>query len=1055
MRNLIIINESEGAALIRSARVLDAFFWRVGRSTWRGRASDACLKRVAKELRARASRNTAVAFHVAREGSDYRDPILVVGSRSSFGPRGVVPVSRRKAPEMPAPSPARRRSAAVLRVAALLHDLGKAGSDFQRKLDRSHGDPAARIADQARHELISFALWDVAYGGMDDETLGAALRAYDPAAITSAWESLGSRKMVGRYFARSEMLEKRILATCLPSSGLSRTIGLLILSHHRLPASDGEHALSTGNHVRDADERGRIPAIGYPDPGPDGPFWATPAFVAAMRAAGEALTPGPVLMPDLVLRTALMLGDHHGSSLKSPSAERPAHVANLIGGEWADGLDVHTDRVVTWSSAALRALEGSFPEIRPRDVPDGVARPPIEGLYGWQGRAAAAAAEVAAEGAAFFACVISGTGTGKTFGLPAIIAAAARAHPDPAMRGLRFFLGQGLRTLSTQSARAYVEDAGFPASAVRAAVGRPVVRIPDAGEAQGSESLDATQDLTSAAVGAEMIAEPLPAPLDVMFPDPGDAGLIAAPIVAGTIDQIAASATPLRSFHLSASVRVISSDLMLDEIDQLAPEQLFIAYALIRQAAACGRRVIVASATLPPDVARRAFDAFRAGVAERAAWLGETPRICVLVTGDAPGALAFSPDAREIGPLYDACVTAQVAAARDPHVVPEVMGSGRGWDGIVNAISARCDLQHERHAVSGVSAGLIRVGRVATASALAAALGEMPSTVAERKVILLHSRLTGAARAMVEDWLRRALNRKRDPRGALPGMLDEMAPGRGGETQLVVISSPVIETGNDLDFDYAIIDPTDARSVVQAAGRVRRHRRDTPSGPNLSILDVPLQIAAGEDLLRNPGPESDPVPGRKVLIGEARASARALLGSLTEAVSPSAILTGDPESPAVGFEAEGREAAFEPDGSGPSAFDPAARGETERFAADLLRRRRLRRETMPSTEVTRSFGDGWVGDRWTARFRREPPVGFVPRPGRPAPTLALIPDPEAIGIGLITAGGGAIGPAAMSISVPFRETNEKPFGSMSYAPFFGMGPPTHDPWSPFGKSARG
>ena len=78
------------------------------------------------------------------------------------------------------------------------------------------------------------------------------------------------------------------------------------------------------------------------------------------------------------------------------------------------------------------------------------------------------------------------------------------------------------------------------------------------------------------------------------------------------------------------------------------------------------------------------------------------------------------------------------------------------------------------------------------------------------------------------------------------------------DIEIVVITSPVIETGNDLDFDYAIVDPISIRSIVQSAGRVRRHRPAATTQPvNIFILGrSPVAMQSGA--LEYPGVETPP-----------------------------------------------------------------------------------------------------------------------------------------------------------------------------------------------------
>jgi CRISPR-associated endonuclease/helicase Cas3 len=110
--------------------------------------------------------------------------------------------------------------------------------------------------------------------------------------------------------------------------------------------------------------------------------------------------------------------------------------------------------------------------------------------------------------------------------------------------------------------------------------------------------------------------------------------------------------------------------------------------------------------------------------------------------------------------------------------------------------------------------------------------------------------------------LKRALTRKgEDPNAGLASLchaedLFERASDVGvRDIEIVLVTSPVIETGNDLDFDWAILDPISTRSVIQAAGRVWRHRPVSGIQTNVLILGrSPIAIQTGE--LAMPGVET-------------------------------------------------------------------------------------------------------------------------------------------------------------------------------------------------------
>lgn len=127
-------------------------------------------------------------------------------------------------------------------------------------------------------------------------------------------------------------------------------------------------------------------------------------------------------------------------------------------------------------------------------------------------------------------------------------------------------------------------------------------------------------------------------------------------------------------------------------------------------------------------------------------------------------------------------------------------------------------------------------------------------------------------RGYIETRLKRALTRKSkrgDPEAGVrslchdEGIFDKAQEIGAREIEIIVVTTPVIETGNDVDFDWAILDPISTRSIIQSAGRVRRHRLATGDQPNVLILGrSPIAMEGGK--LAMPGVETNPATETKV-----------------------------------------------------------------------------------------------------------------------------------------------------------------------------------------------
>ena len=55
------------------------------------------------------------------------------------------------------------------------------------------------------------------------------------------------------------------------------------------------------------------------------------------------------------------------------------------------------------------------------------------------------------------------------------------------------------------------------------------------------------------------------------------------------------------------------------------------------------------------------------------------------------------------------------------------------------------------------------------------------------------------------------------------------------------MATPVEEVGRDHDFDWAVIEPSSYRSIIQLAGRVKRHRNQEVTQPNIAIMQYNLK----------------------------------------------------------------------------------------------------------------------------------------------------------------------------------------------------------------------
>lgn len=936
MREVIAVCRSTGKSRKRTALVLDRYLVRIGDRTWRGHASNQCLERISGDLKRRATRATAVTVHGFGKSQDASRILFRVGSRSRFDENGQAPIAThgRALSHRPMSGPMASLRA-IIRVAAMFHDLGKATNLFQDKL-RAAIAGRQTVPDALRHELVSALAWD-------ELCTAGPIEEIDAAAIDRAMAAAAARGAL-LHAAAAGGWPMSVPFGFVDAGALAETVGLLILTHHRQPMlSEDGRLLRADLHVT-ADSP---LAPGMLDVAAGTPFWHEPGWIDRLRAELAKVT-GPEAVAeiaDLHGRSALMLADHYGSSAKRPSPDGgKGQIANSTpdGRHVADSLHRHVERVVDASRSSFDALVSSrlnYPGLLADEVPAAILTPSSTGRFGWQGRAAAEAARLAGSGeGGFFACLMAGTGTGKTRAAPSILAAAAFADAVPDRRALRFTLGLGLRTLATQSGKEYIDDLGFSERDVSVMVGSPPLEFRDDPDDRkkgekfeepitgSGDMLDGLDPVDLFAAGSEVpehgaegeddwllglthdVDRRVPAFVDLLAngddafrPGRGEKlrKLASCPILCATVDNVIQAASPERSRHLAASLRVLTSDLILDEVDQYSAEDISVVGRLAWLTGAAGRRLIIMSATVTPRIAQALFDAYRAGWSAHARAFGLRDHVHALCTADAEGSLFGNGDGLD----FRACLE----RTRDG-ALAGISASGAcrqaellefdGLKGLAGAVSSACSRMHDRHAADldgfRVSVGFVRATRISHTARLAMEFPE-PGPGRIRAVVCLHSRFTRLGRGWIETRLKAALTRKgADPEAGLralcarEGLFEQARAARVRDIEIVLVCSPVIETGNDLDFDYAILDPSSTRSIVQAAGRVQRHRLRVPDAPNIAILGAPLVTLEGHGRLEMPGVETaNPALTNvgKIVLGQFGAADRrtaSLLGPVAE-----------------------------------------------------------------------------------------------------------------------------------------------------------------------------
>lgn len=894
--NILLISQCDKRALTETRRILDQYGERRGERTWQTPITKEGLDTLRQLLRKTARKNTAVACHWIR-GLDHSELLWTVGDASRFNSQGAVPTNTTTRNIL------RRQDEndwhtgedihLLTALAALLHDLGKACRAFQMRLE---GQLIER--NQYRHEWVSLRLFEAFVGSDDDAAWLARL-----AAPTPADDATWLNHQQGRL--RRDGLDGPVSPpfAAMTQAPLAQAIGWLVVSHHRLPAlprnSDGSQGdfqiaqlsnvlqrMDAGwNERTDGGDASHLPLYwDFPHGLPvTTELWRKRAARLAQRLQTLQAKPGkggwlanPYVMH--LSRLCLMLADHHYSSL---SGKDPGRVevpkgyplyANTHGGpgDFNQTLDEHLLGVTQHSAEVTHALP-HFDEQLPRLARHkGLRKRSQDTRFRWQDKAADTAAAMRERSMRHGAFIVNmaSTGCGKTLANARIMYALADAE-----RGMRCAFAMGLRTLTLQTGRAFRDLLGLGNDDLAIRVGGSASRAlfehyEQQAEATGSASRQALLDEDSyVRFEGNHDAHPL---LRRVMHDPQVRSLLAAPLLVCTIDHLTPATESERGGRqIAPMLRLMSGDLVLDEPDDFDINDLPALTRLVHWAGLLGARVLLSSATLPPALVQGLFEAYRNGRqhfernrGERPGTGEPMPDVCCAWFDEFNQAQADCADATGFVAAHDAFAAKRhdrLAAAqvrRRCALLPLTLGADRDqqpgqFAGIALKAALALHAQHhsvDPHSAKRVSFGLIRMANIEPLVDVALALYRLgvPEGV-HIHLCSYHSQFPLLIRSAIEHQLDQALNRRwpdreqPEPVFQLPDIRTRLDAHDAPDQLFIVLGSPVTEVGRDHDYDWAVVEPSSMRSLIQLAGRIRRHRDGECQSPNLLVFDTNLR----------------------------------------------------------------------------------------------------------------------------------------------------------------------------------------------------------------------
>lgn len=905
--------ECEKKALIRTRRVLDAFANRIGSRTWQTVITEEGLQAVKKLLRKTATKNTAVACHWIRSRSR-SELVWIVGNRSKFNHEGIVPVNFTDTEISQFADNSQWKTIEIIKYAAtiagLFHDFGKANQLFQEKIDPNK---KTSVFEPYRHEWVSLRLFQAFIDDKSDIQWLNALTQIDQDGFSHCY----------RDGLDAHVTESHPISVLSPFAQL---VAWLILTHHRLPICPAWKGISVppmisvdqwiksnfeavwnSHHCKDKDQDERIEANWRFEKGL--PVQSMQWRSKACLIASEAIARLSLLLREdcdwlnehlfssHLSRLSLMLADHYYSSQNTtPEWQSPNYQAfantDRKTKRFKQQLDEHLIGVAHHAQKIARALPKFNASLRPLEKNaflEGNVSKALKESFGWQDQAKKLAQDLSKESInhGFLGINMASTGKGKTLANAKVMYALGSETGR-----IRFSVALGLRTLTMQTGKEFREMLELTDEELAIMVGGIAVKDLFENEQCKDErevkKNNIDEPVLQESLGSES-EEALDADLYVDYTgniyehslsnwtkkNDNLEKLIQAPVLVSTIDHlIPATEGTKGGKQIGPMLRLLSSDLVLDEPDDFGLNDLPALCRLVNWAGMLGSRVLLSTATMPPALAYALYQAYYEGWKQythanienwdayiNCAWFDEFNTQAESVK-----------DFDSFKTLHKKFINGRVKRLEE-NIRPRRKGSiititESCSDSIVarlaDTIQQNILKLHEYHNQSkdgkSISIGLVRMANIDPLVSIAKILLKKEVMQDDTCIhyCVYHSHYPIGIRSYLETRLDRVLKRKNPEQIWLHKEIKhtlEKYPQK--HHVFVVLASPVAEVGRDHDYDWAIVEPSSMRSIIQLAGRVLRHRDHIPETANILLLNENYKALAHKPICyEKPGFES-------------------------------------------------------------------------------------------------------------------------------------------------------------------------------------------------------
>jgi CRISPR-associated endonuclease/helicase Cas3 len=880
---VVFISLSEKKSRLKTAQVLDMYANRIGPTTWKTNITLEGLKVVKAHLCKTASKNTSVACHWLHKIKE-SELLWIVGSKLKYTVEGIVPIAttsknllhnewENKDHYLPLIK-------CIVALSALFHDLGKASDGFQGMLKNK------KKSDIIRHEYISMFMFQSFIKNNDDKPWLSDFASPEFDEVLIKQSSLLKEKGINIKSDKSQF------------SNLVLIISYLIISHHRMPFIKSEkkdkeylgegidnwkelfQLIDDGWGYHKTNDKEYINSfsngINFSD------RWTKEVKKWSNKLLNqldlfESIDDERVLF--LLVKKArlyLMLGDYYFSSkdkdekytcklkLYANTCSDREHKGkvkqfleeHLLGVEKEALQAIYT---VNKSSSQLLGLENAKALTKKSNK---------DSKFYWQDKIAAKLKNIEDEDKkenGFFCVNLASTGTGKTFANAKILNAISSKEED-----VRFNIALGLRSLTLQTGDMYRNKMHIDNTDLAVVIGSSAIdKLHNLEKNESVFDLSSFDDIDYGNIISDVA-------LSTVIKSDKDMKFLCAPLCVSTIDHlIPASENYLGGRWIVPFLRLSTSDLIIDEIDDFVFDDLIAIAHLVYLAGMLGRRVLISSATITPSISKGYYKAYSEGWAVKNAYNKSLSPIITCFVDEFSNSVFKEPkDLKVFEDKYQKFINKRIVSLQDEEAKNGIKRKGTLIDFslddskeevLYKMIESSIVLHKSNNVIDAksnkcISFGLVRFAHIDNCIDFAGSLNNYNCDDTDIFYLCYHSRNILLVRNEIENYLDKVLYRKDEvdtfcfTDNTIRSHIDR---SKKDNIIFMIISSPIEEVGRDHDFDWAIVEPSSVRSIIQLAGRVLRHRKKICKSSNIAILQYNLNSLKNDDnaVFNKPGYE--------------------------------------------------------------------------------------------------------------------------------------------------------------------------------------------------------